>query len=634
MSDVFVSYKAEDKRRIRPLVEALQAEGYSVWWDEQIGGGAAWRQAIESELNAAKCVLVAWSKRSVGPDGTFVQDEATRAQQRHVYVPVTIDKVHLPLGFGETQALPLTGWHGDRSDPHYKAVLDAVRRNVGGKRRSTPASPSPRSQFDRRTMITGSAVAAVAVSAVGGWALIRSSPAGASSDSIAVLPFENLSGDPAQAYFSDGIAEEIRSALARIAGLQVVGRTSSEAVRDDDAQTAAKKLAVANILTGSVRQSLSTIRVNAELVDGQTGLDKWSQDYDRSPGDAIKIQTDIAANVASALSSALATVARKAIAAGGTSNAQAQDLLLRAAELNRKGSRSALEQGRKLLENALELDPNYADAFAHQSFVERRLADTYANNVAAFQDGLASSLDLANRAIRLAPTLETGYRARASVYESALKVEPALLDYERAINLAPGDPKALRDYTQFIGLLGRSSEALRLSRKVVAADPLSSESYATYVAALSYARRFPEAIAQSERIRRDSPDLFDWPILLGSCLISDGKLDQAAEVLAHGEKDHPALLAAEAILPARQHKPAVSAAAMKRLGEVYRDTANYQFAEIHAQTGDKEQAFADLNRAWMLKDPGLIFLRADPWLDPLRSDPRLAALVRQIGFPA
>ena len=117
MADIFVSYTAEDRRRIKPLVEALQAEGFSVWWDEQIGGGAAWRPTNEDELNTAGCVIVVWSKRSVGPEGTFVQDEATRAQQRHVYIPVLIDKVHLPLGFGETQALPLTGWHGNRSDP-------------------------------------------------------------------------------------------------------------------------------------------------------------------------------------------------------------------------------------------------------------------------------------------------------------------------------------------------------------------------------------------------------------------------------------------------------------------------------------------------------------------------------------
>ena len=153
MADVFVSYKAEDRKRVRPLVDALEAEGLSVWWDEQIGGGAAWRQAIEAELNSAKCVIVIWSKRSIGPEGTFVQDEATRAQQRRVYVPVLIDKVHLPLGFGETQALPLTGWHGNQSDPRYQAVLAAVRRNVGdeGASPARPVSqPSGPANHDRR----------------------------------------------------------------------------------------------------------------------------------------------------------------------------------------------------------------------------------------------------------------------------------------------------------------------------------------------------------------------------------------------------------------------------------------------------------------------------------------------------
>src|ERR1044071_1608203 len=123
----------------------------------------------------------------------------------------------------------------------------------------------------RRTALAGTSVAAAAVAAGGIWFFLKPGSAEA-SNSIAVLPFANLSGDPAQAYFSDGIAEEIRSALARLAGLKVVGRTSSEAVRNDDAETAAKKLEVANILTGTVRQSPSTIRVTAELIDGQTGI--------------------------------------------------------------------------------------------------------------------------------------------------------------------------------------------------------------------------------------------------------------------------------------------------------------------------------------------------------------------------
>src|SRR6185295_17475852 len=113
MSDVFVSYKAEDRPRVEPLVEALEAEGLSVWWDARVGGGEAWREAIAEQLDGAKCVIVIWSKRSTGPEGRFVRDEANHAQHRGTYLPVTIDKVQPPLGFGEMQALSLIGWKGD-----------------------------------------------------------------------------------------------------------------------------------------------------------------------------------------------------------------------------------------------------------------------------------------------------------------------------------------------------------------------------------------------------------------------------------------------------------------------------------------------------------------------------------------
>ncbi|MGH6730021.1 MAG: toll/interleukin-1 receptor domain-containing protein, partial [Sphingomicrobium sp.] len=132
MSDVFISYKAEDRARVRPLVEALETDGLSVWWDAHVGGGEEWRDSIQQHLDEAKCVIVIWSKRSIGPEGHFVRDEASRAQRRHAYLPVRIDKVDPPLGFGETQAIPLAGWKGDRSDLRYQAILAAATAIVSG----------------------------------------------------------------------------------------------------------------------------------------------------------------------------------------------------------------------------------------------------------------------------------------------------------------------------------------------------------------------------------------------------------------------------------------------------------------------------------------------------------------------
>ncbi|HWC57113.1 MAG TPA: TIR domain-containing protein, partial [Sphingomicrobium sp.] len=241
MSDVFVSYKAEDRRRIRPLVQCLQADGYSVWWDERIGAGDAWRETIERELDSAACVIVVWSKRSVGPEGGFVREEASRGQRRGVYVPVLIDAVDPPLGFGEKQATSLRGWKGDCEDGRYQAVHSAVQRLAGqGSTEATTRVPP----VSRRAALIGGGAAVVTLSVVGGWELLRRSSASAEK-SIAVLPFANLSGDPKQVYFSDGVAEEIRSALTRLGGLTVIGSSSSEAVRNDDAKTAATKLGVA-----------------------------------------------------------------------------------------------------------------------------------------------------------------------------------------------------------------------------------------------------------------------------------------------------------------------------------------------------------------------------------------------------
>jgi TolB-like protein len=632
MSDVFVSYKAEDRRRVKPLVEALEADGYSVWWDEQIGGGTAWRHSIEAELNAAKCVIVAWSKRSIGPEGTFVQDEATRAQQRHVYVPVLIDKVHLPLGFGETQALPLAGWRGNKSDPHYQAVLETVRRITGRKRRASAPRKIARAPVSRRAVIGSGAVAAVAVAAAGGWELLKPSSASA-SDSIAVLPFENLSGDPAQAYFSDGIAEEIRSALARLGGLTVIGRTSSEAVRNDDTPTAAKKLGVASILTGSVRQSSSTMRITAELVDGRTGADRWSQDYDRPPGDSIKIQSDIAANVAGALSSALGMVARKAIQLGGTQNPKAQKLLLEAGAVP-GGSRVDAQHRLDLMNQATALDPNYADAYARKSLVLSNLANTFANGVNEIVAYRAQSLQAAQTAIRLAPNLAASHRALGAFYRGELNLAAAFAQFKLALKLAPGDTAAIGTYSAFVSRLGHADEALRLADQAIALDPINDGPYGNRAYVLMGGRRYAEVVRFSKDVQRNTPQLFYWPENMALALLLLGQFDAAQQYLDIAPADSYYRLVYESALLVRTGRSADVPPRIAKIRQLYGDAASYQYAEICAQLGDGDQAFAALDHAWQIHDAGLLNLKVDPMMDPLRADPRFAALLRKMNFPA
>src|SRR5215218_704246 len=171
-ADVFLSYKAEDQARVKPLVAALESEGFSVWWDAQIGSGANWRDEIQSHLDSAKCVIVAWSKGSVGREGNFVRDEAAHAQRRGVYLPVRLEQVQPPLGFGEVQAPSLKGWKGNPSDPRFRAIAAAVRSRVAGEKVSVPYSDFDTPPISRRAVVAGGAGVA-ALAAVGGWILLK-----------------------------------------------------------------------------------------------------------------------------------------------------------------------------------------------------------------------------------------------------------------------------------------------------------------------------------------------------------------------------------------------------------------------------------------------------------------------------
>jgi len=158
MSDVFVSYKRVDETRVAALVDALQAGGLSVWWDRDIEAGAHWRQAIGERLEAARCVIVVWSAASVGADASFVHDEAARARARGCLLPVSIDPVVPPLGFGEIQSLSLVGWQGDAPDPRCLAVVAAARALTEGRR------PSGLTPLQRRRLAP---LRALAVGALG-----------------------------------------------------------------------------------------------------------------------------------------------------------------------------------------------------------------------------------------------------------------------------------------------------------------------------------------------------------------------------------------------------------------------------------------------------------------------------------
>jgi serine/threonine-protein kinase len=628
-TDVFVSYKAEDRVRLKPLVAALEAEGFSVWWDAQIGAGIRWREDIQQHLDNAKCVIVAWSKLSVGPGGSFVRDEATRAQRRGAYLPVRIDDVEPPLGFGEVQALSLKGWKGSSEDPRFRALAEAVRGCVAGE--MTQGFDGLQPKASRRALLVGGAGAAAILSA-GGWYLFK--PASANATRIAVMPFANLSGNEEQSYFTEGVAEELRGALSRI-GLEVIGRASSNAVKDLDTKAAAAKLGVANVLTGSVRRSPQIVRISAQLIRGSDGVERWAQNYDRAPGDEIKIQTDIAASVAQALSETLGHINQAALTLGGTRDSAAQDLFLKATALYLKDtSEVALREAIALLDAAAARDPNYANAYRLKARSLELLGTSYPKSAAEMSDKLSQAELAARRAIVLAPKLGSGYAELALIEQDRFRFTSAKRLIGQALALSPGDSLVLPNAMYITRYLGDPREALPLADRLIALDPLEGVNYSRRADVLMVLRRYPEVIESARKSLQLNPNRSYPHQLIGDALNLMNRPAEARSEYQSVPADDVFRLAGEAILEARSGNIAAMDRKLAHMRELFSDAATYNYAQVYAQARENDQAFATLDKAQDVKDPGLTGLRTDPFLDPIRSDPRYAALLTKLDFPS
>lgn len=631
-SDVFISYKAEDRKRLAPLVKALEDEGFDVWWDQHIGSGTHWREEIETHLDAAKVVIVVWSKKTLAPEGRFVRDEAGQAQEAGHYLPITVDNVRPPLGFREVQALDLSSWKGNRADPRFEVLADTIRHRLAGKEIGRKALVVGNAPVSRRGVMAGAGAATVAVAAAGGgWLLLK--PSAANAKRIAVMPFDNLSGDPNQAYFAEGVAEELRGSLSRV-GLQVIGRASSDAVRGMDTKTAAAKLGVANILTGSVRRSPQMVRVSAALVSGNDGIEHWEQNYDRPAGDAIKIQTDIAQNVAQALSVALGQTAKAALTLGGTADSAAQDLFLRGRLLTTNGSgeddyRNALS----LIDAAIARDPNYADAFRQKAALLDILS-TYANNPANIADMLVQAEAAATRAITIAPRLGSGYATLASLEGNGFDFSSAVQNMRRAVATSPDDRIVVNRAMLFMLYFGDARKALALADRAIALDPLQAVLHADRGSALCYGLRdFPRAIIACGKAIDLLPKLSLAHAVRANSLALMNRLAEAKAEYERIAADDWQRLTGEAIVAARSRDLAGAENIVLHMRKLFGATSSYQYAEIYAQMGDANRAFAELDNGVAAKDGGLQQLKIDPFLDPIRSDPRFPALLKRLNFP-
>lgn len=630
---VFVSYSRADQKRALPVIKALEAAGLQVWWDGLLEGGDTFLPTTEAALENADAVVVLWSKTAV--ESHWVRDEATRGREKNRLVPVTIDGTHPPLGFRQLQTINLSAWHGKLAAPEFERAIRAIN-SVAGQAPTTPP-PLPR-QFalSRRAMIYGGSALLAGGAAVAGWKLIAPTVAEALTTSVAVLPFLNLSGDVDQAYFSDGISEQIRSTLSRNANLLVIAPTSITAVAKDgiaNPKDVAKRLGVDYVLSGTVRRSGDQLRISATLNDGVTGASPWNEDFPRTMSDVFALQDEIADAVAAALAAQTTTGGKSAPGGpGGTSNLKAYDAFLRgnafyALRSGEAAYRAALAQ----YEIAVREDPDYAAALAARAFTLTVITNSYgkANEFkAAYDDAIGT----ARRAVQLAPKLAIAHATLGHVLvRSKLDLRGAAAPFDTARKLGTGDAMVQSLCAIFAAGMGQLGEAEQAIARGIKLDPLNAGTLRIASFAALCARNWPLAIERARKALSLNPQLDGVHSRIGDALIQQGKYAEAKREygLEPGTLER---FTGEAIASARSGDAAGIKIATEKLLREFGDASTYQQAQIAAQSGQADQAVAKLLHAREIGDVGLALAYTDPMLDPLKGRPDFLQLLSDLGF--
>ena len=611
---VFISYARADRPRVAPLAAALTAKGYDVWWDALIEGGAGFAQTIETKLAAADAVIVVWSATSVGSD--WVRDEAAYARDHKRIVPLTIDGTEAPLGFRQYHRVDLSQWRGQADAPEISSVI----AGISGVATGTPIAfmPSKRG-IDRRTTLM---IGAGAVAAIGG-GLVAFNPfsGGRSANSVAVLPFANLSGDEGQSYFSDGLSEEIRSALARNPALKVAAPTSANTFRDKaaDAKVIGSKLGVAFLLEGSVRRAGDVVRIAAELIDAKTGFSKWSQSFDRQLTDVFAVQSEIAGVVADALVVRVSGVAR---AIGGTTNITAYDAFLKGRALffsdgGEETDRGALAQ----FDAAIRADPNYAAAYAARSRAVVAIANQYAK-AEELRRLYDDAVKTAQRAVMLAPDLAEAQMALGQAYASRdNNVILATAPFDRAAALGIGDADIQVLYAIFSARSGKSQKAIEAAARAMDLDRLNPRAFRAGGLAQYLAHNYAAGIPLSRQAIKLNPKLRNAQGNIGNCQFMLGHFAQARDAY-RAEPAAILRLPGLAIVEKKLGDETAANAAVAQLKSELGDNALYQQAQVLTQWGDTSGALAAMARAKAVGDSGMLQARVDPLLLPLHGDQR------------
>jgi adenylate cyclase len=455
----------------------------------------------------------------------------------------------------------------------------------------------------------------------------------ANDNSIAVLPFVDMSQTKDQEYFSDGLSEELLNLLAQVPQLRVIARTSSFAFKGKEVGVAeiAKGLNVANVLEGSVRKSGDTLRITAQLIRTADSSHLWSETYDRRLTDVFKVQDEIASAVVAQLKVKLLP-AQQVTNPHRTANTEAYNQFLLGNQFYKRNTPEGYRLAVAAYQKAVELDPGYAAAYAALAYAELYASD-YAASAEENDAGRRRAQTAVDKSIELAPDIADGYGARGLMRSSfTWDWIGAQADLEKALALEPGNADAQRRYGLLLQNLGRMTEAIAANRKAIDLDPLSSGAWNNLGAAYSLdPNQYRQAREAFDRALAINPESSFAKINLVTLELLEGHAQQALSVArTAGEvwSQTGVAMAEHALGHTRE-----SQAALDELIAKYAHDSAYQVAEVYAWRGESDKVFEWLDRAYQQHDGGLSTIKSDVLLKPLSGDARFAAMLKKMGLP-
>jgi TolB-like protein/DNA-binding winged helix-turn-helix (wHTH) protein/Flp pilus assembly protein TadD len=451
---------------------------------------------------------------------------------------------------------------------------------------------------------------------------------------LAVLPFQNLTGDPNKEYLADGLTEETISHLGRLnpEQLGVIARTSVMGYKQKDERLdqVGRELSVQYVLESSLRESGSHLRITAQLIQVKDQTHLWSQDYDYQSQDILNVQDDVAKAVAREIRLRLGSQQQAELAGSRPVNPDAFDAYLQGYYFFQRNTDKDTEMALKYFERATHLDPSYALAWVWMS----RLRNWQANvGVVPSDEGHRLAREALDRALALNPNLPEAYAQMARIKQQVdLDWAGADTAVQRAIALEPGDPDIGRLAASSALIMGRVGEARRLGHRAIDLDPLNAESWATLSEIEYFMGELDQAAVHSHKALELSPDVWTGHSMLSLIYIAQGRpQDALPEIeLVRSALDRGSMypLAYHALGRKKESDVALSEFIAK-----YHADGAYQIAAVYAFRNQSDEAFEWLERAYAQRDSGLIETKMDPLLKNLHKDPRYIALLKKLKLP-